>query len=327
MTTLLALSVFSGFLGGYDAPSKGFATWQDTLKSKNSISAKVSVQEIGGTSTSYTIDLKKPNLLRLDTATTLVVADGTNITTFDKKEGVFYKQPQTKEDMKVLLDDDQYSLFTGFFGDAPNAVKSVDGDTKTLGGDQVLEVKAFYDKAGNKTQSFYVGSDHIAKRSSIVAKKKQDGTYTAVINAKDVIVDGKPADGLFAFNAPNGAKEINYQDLIASKWFYDLDEAKLVASRTKKKIFIDFMASWCGPCKMMDKTVFTTDEFKELGKKMVFCKVDIDLNPALAEQYGVEAIPNMFVIRPDGSVIGSVLGYVPADQFIPKIQSLLDSAN
>src|SRR5689334_4734744 len=127
MTTLLALSVFSGFAGGADAPSKGFAAWQDTLKSKTSISAKVSYTEIGGSNSSYTIDMKKPNLLRLDNSALLVVADGTTITTYDKKAGVFYKQPQTKEDMKVLLDDDQYSLFTGFFGDAPNAFKSVDG--------------------------------------------------------------------------------------------------------------------------------------------------------------------------------------------------------
>lgn len=324
MTTLLAFSVFSGFAGGADAPSKGFAAWQDALKSKTSISAKVTVSEVGGSGTSYTIDMKKPNLLRLDTASTLVIADGTTITTYDKKGGVFYKQPQTTEDMKVLLDDDQYSLFTGFFGEAPNAFKSVDGDKKTLGGDQVLEVKAYFDKGGNKVQSFFVGSDNIAKRASITAKKKQGDPFNAVINAKDVVVDGKQADSLFAFNAPNGVKEINYQDLISSKWFYDLDEAKLIATRTHKKIFIDFMASWCGPCKMMDKEVFTTDEFKALGKNLVFCKVDIDLNPALADQYGVNAIPNMFVIRPDGSVVGSILGFTPTEEFIPKVKSMAE---
>ncbi len=325
MTTLLAFSVFSGFVGGIDAPSKGFVNWQESLKGKKSISAKVTVQEVGGSSNGYTIDMKKPNLLRLDTSSVLVVADGTTITTYDKKGGYFYKQPQTKEDMKVLLDDDQYALFTGFFGETPKAMKSVDGDKRTLGGDQVLEVKAIYDKDGKKTQTFFVGSDNIAKRSSIDAKKKEGDPYKAVVVAKDVVVDGSSADSLFAFSAPDGIKEINYQDLISSKWFYDLDEAKLIASRTHKKIFIDFMASWCGPCKMMDKTVFTTDEFKALGSKLVFCKIDIDLNPSLASQYGVDAIPNMFVIRPDGSVVGSVLGYTPAEEFIPKIKGYAEN--
>ena len=328
MTTLLAFSVFYGFSGGGDAPSKGFAAWQDSLKGKTSISAKVAIQEVGGSASIYTIDMKKPNLLRLDTDSTLIIADGKTITTFDKKGGVYYKQPQTKEDMKVVLDGDQYNLFTGFFGEAPNVLKSVDGEKKTMGGDQVVEVKTTFDKGGKKTQSFYVGSDNIAKRSSLTASKgANDKPFQMVINAKDMVIDGQAADGLFAFKAPDSAKEINYQDLISSKWFFDLDEAKLIASRTHKKIFIDFMASWCGPCKMMDRDVFHTDEFLELGKKMVFCKVDIDLNPALAEQFGVNAIPNMFVIRPDGSVVGSVLGYEPGNVFIPHIQALLDGNN
>ena len=230
--------------------------------------------------------------------------------------------------MKVLLDADQYNMFTGFFGDAPAVLKSVDGKTRTLGGDQVMEVNTFFDKGNKKQQMFFVGSDNIAKRSTLTAVKKgEDKPYQMVINAKDFVIDGKPADTLFAFKAPDSAKEINYQDLIASKWFYDLDEAKLIASRTKKKIFIDFMASWCGPCKMMDRDVFHTEEFLALGKKMVFCKVDIDLNPALAEQFGVNAIPNMFVVRADGSVVGSVLGYEPGNVFIPKIQGMLDSSN
>ena len=326
MTTLLAFSVFYGFSGGADAPSKGFAAWQDTLKSKTSISAKVSIQEVGGSASNYTIDMKKPNLLRLDSESTLVVADGISIITFDKKQGVFYKQPQTKEDIKVLLDGDQYNLFNGFFGEAPNVLKSVDGEKRTMGGDQVIEVKTTFDKNGKKTTSFYVGSDNIAKKASLnVSKGDKDKPLQLVINAKDVVVDGKPADTLFAFKAPDNAKEINYQDLISSKWFYDLEEAKLIASRTHKKIFIDFMASWCGPCKQMDREVFHTEEFLALGKKMVFCKVDIDLNPALASQFGVNAIPNMFVVRPDGSVVGSVLGSMPGSEFIPKIQGMLDS--
>jgi thiol-disulfide isomerase/thioredoxin len=328
MTTLLAFSVFYGFSGGADAPSKGFAAWQDSLKSKSSISAKVAIQEVGGSASSYTIDMKKPNLLRLDTDSTLVVADGATITTFDKKQGVYYKQPQTKEDIKVLLDSDQYNLFTGFFGEAPAVLKSVDGQKRTLGGDQVTEVNTFFDKGGKKQQMFYVGSDNIAKRASLTASRgTNDKPFQMVINAKDVVIDGKPSDTLFAFKAPDSAKEINYQDLISSKWFFDLDEAKLIAQRTHKKIFIDFMASWCGPCKMMDRDVFHTDEFLELGKKMVFCKVDIDLNPALAEQFGVNAIPNMFVIRPDGSKVGSVLGYEDGSVFIPKIRAMLDSSN
>jgi thioredoxin-like negative regulator of GroEL len=75
---------------------------------------------------------------------------------------------------------------------------------------------------------------------------------------------------------------------------------------------------------MMDRDVFSTEQFKSLSKKMVFCKVNIDFNPALAAQFGVKAIPNMFVIRPDESIVGSVLGYQSAAEFIPQIENLVN---
>jgi thiol-disulfide isomerase/thioredoxin len=183
------------------------------------------------------------------------------------------------------------------------------------------------DKSAKVTQSFFVGQDGIAKRAALTAesKVKQGEKVQVITTASNVVVNGNSVPDLFAFKAPSNAKEIDYQDLIANKWFLDLDEAKLVASRTNKNIFIDFMATWCGPCKQMEREVFVTDEFKAMGKKLVFCKIDIDMNPALAEKYGVTAIPNMFVIRPDGSVVGSILGSMPLTAFMQELEKLTSS--
>jgi len=327
MMTLLAYSLIP-ILSLADAPSKGFTSWQSALASKDSISAKVSIQTVGGTSTNFAIDLKKPNLVRLDTSTELVVADGTTITTFDKKGNIWYKRPQTKEDFSVLMGDEKYTLFSGFFGVTPKTVKTTDAGTRTLAAEQVLEIKAIMDKSAKVTQSFFVGQDGIAKRAALTAesKVKQGEKVQVITTASNVVVNGNSVPDLFAFKAPSNAKEIDYQDLIANKWFLDLDEAKLVASRTNKNIFIDFMASWCGPCKQMEREVFVTDEFKAMGKKLVFCKIDIDMNPALAEKYGVTAIPNMFVIRPDGSVVGSILGSMPLNAFMQELEKLTSSS-
>ena len=187
MTTLLAFSVFYGFSGGADAPSKGFVAWQDSLRSKTSISAKVAVQEVGGSAISYSIDMKKPNLLRLDSDTTLIIADGTNITTFDKKQGVYYKQPQTKEDLRVLLDGDQYNLFNGFFGTTPNVLKSVDGQTRSLGGDQVIEVNTFFDKGEKKKQLKRDEKAHEAqaKADKLQRKALDNGSIKEAEKAQD----------------------------------------------------------------------------------------------------------------------------------------------
>jgi thioredoxin-related protein len=75
----------------------------------------------------------------------------------------------------------------------------------------------------------------------------------------------------------------------------------------------------------MAAEAFETPEFKAFGKKVVFCKIDIDLNPALAQQYGVEAIPNVFVLKSDGTKVGSVLGYGDLATFMTDMNGLINS--
>ena len=323
MTTLIALSAIAGF---FDTPSKGFTDWQAAFASKKSVSATVTVNEIGGGTSSYKIDMKKPASLRLETNDETIVADGTNITVFSKKDSIFYKKPQTVEELKLTLNDDQYAMFSGFFGAALKPVKTVDAGSRTLGGEQVNEVKAFFDKSGKKTTSFYVSPDGVARRAQLTAEAKgQTKPKQLVFSAKNVVVDGVPVDTLFAFKAPSGSTEMSYEDFFGSRWVYDFEEAKMIASKTKKGIFIDFMASWCGPCKKMAAEAFETPEFKAFGKKVVFCKIDIDLNPALAQQYGVEAIPNVFVLKSDGTKVGSVLGYGDLATFMTDMNGLINS--
>lgn len=134
MTTLIALSAIAGFL---DTPSKGFADWQAALAGKKSVSATVTINEVGGGSSSYKIDMKKPASLRLETDEETIVADGSNITVFSKKDNIFYKKPQTLEELKLTLNEDQYAMFNGFFGDALKTVKTVDAGSRTLGGEKV----------------------------------------------------------------------------------------------------------------------------------------------------------------------------------------------
>lgn len=323
MTTLIALSAFAGF---FDTPSKGFTDWQAALAGKKSVSATVTVNEVGGGSSSYTIDMKKPSSLRLETIDETIVADGTNITVFSKKDGIFYKRPQTLDELKLTLNDDQYSMFSGFFGETLKPVKTVDAGSRTLGGESVKEVKAFFDKSGKKTTSFFVSPDGVARKAQLTAEAKgQTKPKQLVFNAKNVVIDGSPVDSLFAFKAPANSTEMSYEDFFGSRWVYDFEEAKMIASKTNKGIFVDFMASWCGPCKRMAADAFDTPEFKAFGKKVVFCKIDIDLNPGLAEQYGIDAIPHVFVLRADGTKVGDILGYGGLSGFMSDITGIINS--
>src|SRR5437764_13547735 len=88
---------------------------QSKLNSAKSLSSNYSIQIIGGTSSEYNVTLSKPNLAKLDWPANLVVADGTNITFFNKLDKTFYKQPQAAEALEQVFKQEKERLWLPFF--------------------------------------------------------------------------------------------------------------------------------------------------------------------------------------------------------------------
>ncbi len=60
-------------------------------------------------------------------------------------------------------------------------------------------------------------------------------------------------------------------------------------------VLVDFWATWCGPCSMVAPVVEKIAE-KYDGKVKV-CKCDVDENLALAENFGIDAIPCLIYFK------------------------------
>lgn len=99
-----------------------------------------------------------------------------------------------------------------------------------------------------------------------------------------------------------------------ASWLTSFDEAQKMALASNKFMIVDFWATWCGPCKKMDFDSWSNSEVNLVLDHYVQVKIDIDSNRELASKYGIESIPNMFIMDGNGKVVYSFMGYHDADQ-------------
>lgn len=81
-----------------------------------------------------------------------------------------------------------------------------------------------------------------------------------------------------------------------------------VVLKSKIPVLVDFYAVWCSPCRMQAPVL---DELaRDLSKKVLFCKVNVDEAEKLAINYGIMSIPALLVFK-DGKVVEKSVGLTP----------------
>ena len=72
-------------------------------------------------------------------------------------------------------------------------------------------------------------------------------------------------------------------------------------------VFVDFWATWCGPCRMLSPIV---DEVAEERTDVKVGKVNVDEQPELAAEFGVMSIPTLLVFK-NGKLVNQTVGARP----------------
>lgn len=85
--------------------------------------------------------------------------------------------------------------------------------------------------------------------------------------------------------------------------------------KDNSKIVIDFNATWCGPCKMLNPVL------DELSQEYNIIKIDIDKNPDIASEYEIMSVPTLVYMK-DQQIIDKEPGYKSKEYIESKLKDL-----
>ena len=120
---------------------------------------------------------------------------------------------------------------------------------------------------------------------------------------------------LLAFLLQNNS--VNAQGI---EFFHGTWEEALAEAKAKDKvIFIDAYTTWCGPCKMMAKNVFTDIEVGTFfNQNFINVKLDMEkeLGLSLKSKLNVRVYPTLLFIDGSENVVHKAVGALPKPEFL-----------
>ncbi|KAG5527423.1 hypothetical protein RHGRI_028345 [Rhododendron griersonianum] len=86
----------------------------------------------------------------------------------------------------------------------------------------------------------------------------------------------------------------------SNRWQLHFNDSKKIP----KLMVVDFSASWCGPCKLMEPVINAmSSKFADVE----FIKIDVDELSDVAKEFGVQAMPTLVLLK-QGKEVDRVVG-------------------
>lgn len=107
-------------------------------------------------------------------------------------------------------------------------------------------------------------------------------------------------------------------------WAHTLDSATSRAAANDRQVIIEFYTDWCQWCKAMDESTFTNPGVMALSKRVVFARINAEVDTANARTFGIWRYPTCVLTNKGGQEVDRIVGYVPPVAFRQTMQDYLD---
>ncbi|MFB1482539.1 protein-disulfide reductase DsbD family protein [Corallococcus sp. RDP092CA] len=109
------------------------------------------------------------------------------------------------------------------------------------------------------------------------------------------------------------------------------EQVLALAKKEGRPVLIDFFADWCAACKELDRLTYPSAAVISQAQDSQFLTIKIDATnsddplDALMEQLGVEGLPTVAFVNPDGTVLTKprVTGFLEPEPFAAEMRKVL----
>ena len=100
------------------------------------------------------------------------------------------------------------------------------------------------------------------------------------------------------------------------------NDVLIEAKQKKKVVFVDVYTEWCGPCKLMEKNVFSDEQVGKYYNVNFICyKLDGEKGegPEIVKKYGIKGYPTCLYLDEDGKLLYRFSGAKDVNEFLEEV--------
>ncbi len=87
--------------------------------------------------------------------------------------------------------------------------------------------------------------------------------------------------------------------------------------QSKVPVLVDFWAIWCAPCQILAPIL---EKIAEENENVKICKVNVDEQMDLAQEYEVMSIPTLVLFH-EGEIVNKIIGVQSEDEILDMLKN------
>lgn len=212
------------------------------LSNAKSLSLEFRYMSLTGGRSDFVLSFSREALARVESPDKLIVSDGKTLTTYNKGDHTFIKQPASPANLLEAFSSQPLGVWAGFFD--PGKLKGVQAatsaGTQAWKGVNLLVLKVQPGVKSDVQITYYLDpTDRLPRQIEF-----KNGSDVRILVADKIKLNETLTADKFAFEPPTGAREVRVEDLITDQWYGDLDAAMAAAAKTHRLVFLDLYADW-----------------------------------------------------------------------------------